>query len=100
MKLKARFDAVIVKPYKVEEQQHGSIIVPDMGKEKTKRGTVIDVGPGRHVAGIGFVETTTQIGTEVILPSVGYSVVEHEGEDYYFLRENEILADLIKDENE
>ena len=45
-KLEALFDAVIVKPVEIEETQFGSIIVPDMGKDRNVHGTVIAVGPG------------------------------------------------------
>ena len=41
MKLEALFDAVIVKPLETEETTYGSIIVPDLGKEKNERGMVI-----------------------------------------------------------
>ena len=36
MNLEALFDAVIVKPRESEETTFGNIIVPDLGKEKTK----------------------------------------------------------------
>ena len=44
MKLKAKFDAVIVKPLENQETMHGHIIVPDAGKELNIHGTVIAVG--------------------------------------------------------
>ena len=39
LKLEALFDAVIVKPMEEEETQYGSIIVPDVGKEKNEKGS-------------------------------------------------------------
>ena len=62
MKLEALFDAVIVKPLEEEETTYGSIVVPDLGKDRNEHGTVIAVGPGREVAGIGFVETIVKEG--------------------------------------
>ena len=56
MELEALFDAVIVKPLEEEETQYGSIVVPDLGKDRNEHGTVVAVGPGRQVAGVGFVE--------------------------------------------
>ena len=38
MKLEALFNAVIVKPIEFEEETYGSIVVPDIGKEKNERG--------------------------------------------------------------
>ena len=45
--LEALFDAVIVKPLEVEEETYGSIVVPDMGKDKNEHGEVIAIGPGK-----------------------------------------------------
>ena len=48
MKLEALFNAVIVKPLEAEEAKYGSIVVPDMGKDKNEQGEVVSVGPGQH----------------------------------------------------
>jgi len=90
--LEALFDAVIVKPLEEEETTYGSIVVPDLGKDRNEHGTVVAVGPGRHVAGIGYIETEIKIGDLVILPTIGFTKLEHKGEDYYIGSENQILA--------
>ena len=92
MELEALFDAVIVKPVEEEEATYGSIVVPDLGKDRNEHGTVIAVGPGRQVAGVGFVETEIKIGDLVILPTMGFTKLEHKGEDYYIGQEQQILA--------
>ena len=94
MKLEALFDAVIVKPLEQEETTYGSIVVPDLGKDRNEHGTVVAVGPGREVAGIGFVKTIVKEGDVVILPTMGFAKLEHEGEDYYIGSENQILAKI------
>ena len=96
MELEALFDAVIVKPLEEEETTFGSIVVPDLGKDRNEHGTVVAVGPGRQVAGIGFVETIIKKGDEVILPTMGFTKLEHKGEEFYIGSENQILARLIK----
>ena len=90
----ALFDAVIVKPIEEEESTYGSIVVPDLGKDRNEHGKVIAVGPGRHVGGIGFIETIIKIGDTVILPTMGFTKLEHKGEEYYIGSENSILAKL------
>ena len=40
-------DRILVKPIDEGEQTYGSIVIPDMGKEKPEIGEVIAVGPGR-----------------------------------------------------
>ena len=94
MKLEALFDAVIVKPLEEEETTYGSIVVPDLGKDRNEHGTVVAVGPGRQVAGIGFVETIIEKGDLVILPTMGFTKLEHKGEEFYIGPENQILARL------
>lgn len=92
MELEALFNAVIVKPQEEEETQYGSIVVPDLGKDRNEHGEVVAVGPGHQVAGIGFIETQVKVGDKVILPTVGFTKLEHKGNEYYIGSENQILA--------
>jgi chaperonin GroES len=90
--LEALFDAVIVEPLEEEETTYGSIVVPDLGKDRNEHGKVVAVGPGRHVAGVGYIETEIKVGDTVILPTMGFTKLEHKGKDYYIGQENQILA--------
>jgi chaperonin GroES len=99
-KLEALFDAVIVKPLELEETQFGSIFIPDAGKDRNEQGTVVAVGPGCQVAGVGFVPTEIQVGDVVILPTMGFSRLQFDNEEYYIGKEREILAKIKKEENE
>jgi len=90
--VKALFNGVIIKPIEEEESVHGSIIVPDMGKEKNLKGEVASIGPGYYTATGTFIETTLKVGDIVLLPQMGPVKVEHGGEEYYMVKENEILA--------
>ena len=90
--LEALFDAVIVKPQDEEDTTYGSIVVPDLCKDRNEHGTVVAVGPGRHIAGVGYIETEIKIGDNVILPTIGFTKLEHKGEEYYIGQENQILA--------
>jgi chaperonin GroES len=98
--LEALFDAVIVKPLEAEETQFGSIFIPDAGKDRNEQGTVVAVGPGRQVAGVGFVETQIKIGDVVILPTMGFAKLQFDSEEYYIGSENQILARIKQGENE
>ena len=97
MELEALFDAVIVKPQEEEESTYGSIVVPDLGKDRNEHGTVVAVGPGRHVAGVGYIETEIKVGDTVVLPTMGFTKLEHKGEEYYIGQENQILARIKKE---
>jgi co-chaperonin GroES (HSP10) len=98
MKLKAIYNAVIVKPIDLEEERHGNIIVPDLGSEKNKIAEVISVGAGCVIPGVGFTPTQAKIGQRVILPSMGFTRFDFKGEEYYIGPENQILGILTEDD--
>tara|TARA_R110001632_G_scaffold41374_2_gene103867 strand:+ start:202 stop:498 length:297 start_codon:yes stop_codon:yes gene_type:complete len=98
MNLKAKFDAVIVKPLEEQEETYGSIIVPDAGKDRNIHGEVIAVGPGKHTVTGEFLETTTKIGETVILPTMGFTKLEHKGDEYFIGAESQILAEVIQED--
>ena len=92
MKLEALYNAVIVKPIETEETTYGGIIVPDLGSEKNKLAEVIAVGTGYFsVTGV-WIETVLSVGDVVVLPTMGFSKLEHEGEEDWIGPENQVLA--------
>jgi len=94
--VKALFNGVIIKPIEEEESSYGTIVVPDMGKEKNIKGEVVSVGPG-YYSGMGnFIETTVKVGDIVLLPQMGPVKVDFEREEYYMIEENKILAIIEK----
>ena len=99
MNLEALFNAVIVKPIEAEETKYGSIVVPDMGKDVNEHGEVIAVGPGQHTISGTFIETMRKVGDIVILPTQGFTKLQHDGEDYYVGPENQILARVKREVN-
>jgi co-chaperonin GroES (HSP10) len=94
MKLEALYNAVIVKPMEVEETAYGSIIVPDLGNEKNKLGRVVSVGDGYYSVTGTWLNTILEVGDIVVLPTMGFSKLEHEGDEYWIGPENQILARL------
>jgi chaperonin GroES len=98
--LEALFDAVIVKPLEAEETQFGSIFIPDAGKDRNEQGTVVAVGPGRHVAGVGFIPTEIKVGDIVVLPTMGFAKLQFDNEEYFIGPENQILAKIKQEINE
>ena len=92
MELEALFNAVIVKPQEEEETQYGSIVVPDLGKDRNEHGTIVAVGPGKETVTGTFIKTTVKVGDLVILPTMGFTKLQHKGDEYYIGAENQILA--------
>ena len=95
--VKALFNTVLVKPIEEDESTYGNIVVPDMGKEKNLKGEVVSVGPGSYSVTGTFIETVIKKGDIVLLPAMGPTKVDHRGEEYYTIQENQILA-VIEDE--
>ena len=94
-KIKAVFDAIIVKPLEENETTYGSIIVPDMGKEKHITGDVISVGPGKRSLLNGeFIPTSIKVGDRVVLPQVGITKLEGADGDLIACDEGKVLAIL------
>jgi len=98
MRLKAEFNAVIVKPKEESEQTYGSLYIPDLGKEKNLSGTIVSIGPGSYSVTGDFIPTVLKVGQQVILPQMGPVKVEHEGVEYYVCPENQVLATLNEEE--
>ena len=87
-------DRIILKPLSEEEMNTTSsgIIIPDtVSKEKPEQGIVIAVGEGRWEDG-KRVSMSLKIGDRVVFSRYGYEEVKVEGEEYYILKEENILA--------
>ena len=92
MKLEALYNAVIVKPIEAEETTYGGIIVPDLGSEKNKLAEVVAVGEGYYSVTGDWIDTILQVGDTVVLPTMGFSKLEFEGDEYWIGPENQVLA--------
>ena len=90
-------DRIVIKPIDDGEQMYGSIVVPDMGKEKPEMGTVVAVGPGR-LSEYGQMITVRSCKKDdiVLIPKLGTLRIDFEGEEYLIAQDREILA-VIKE---
>jgi|TARA_B110000238_G_scaffold152924_1_gene165176 chaperonin GroES len=98
MELEALFNAVIVKPIEIGETTVGNIIVPDLGNEKNEMGEVVAIGPGQPTQMGSFLATTLKVGDKVVLPTMGFTKLPYDGEEYYVGPENQILAKINQKE--
>ena len=95
-RLEALYNAVIVKPIEIEENSYGKIIVPDLGNEKNKLAKVVTVGPGYYSVTGTFIETILKPGDTVVLPTMGFSKLEFEGEEFWLGPENQVLSKIVE----
>jgi chaperonin GroES len=95
--LKPCNDRIIIKTIDDGEQMYGSIVVPDMGKEKPEMGEVIAIGPGRMSEyGKLVAVRSCKVGDTVLIPKLGTMRIDFEGEEYLIAQDREILA-VIKE---
>jgi len=87
-------DRVLIKPSMQGEEMYGSIIIPDLGKEKPEMGEVVAIGPGRTSEFGSFIPVNAQVGDVVLVPKIGTLRVDFEGEEYYIVQDREILATI------
>ncbi len=94
-------DRIIVKPIDEGETMYGSIVIPDMGKEKPEMGTVVAVGPGRlSEYGKLIPVRSCKVDDIVLLPKIGTMRVDFDGEEYFIAQDREILAIVNESKDE
>ncbi|MBO7680750.1 MAG: co-chaperone GroES [Thermoguttaceae bacterium] len=89
-------DRVVVEPLAAEEVTAGGIVLPDSAKEKPQRGIVIAVGQGKLLDSGERAALSVQVDDEVIYGKYSGSDVEIDGREIKILRENDILAKVVK----
>ena len=89
-------DKVIIKKIENEGQTSGGVIIPDTTQEGSRHAEVIAVGPGRILENGERTEMQCIVGDTVVFPKVG-NIIEVEGEEFYVVREIDILTILEKE---
>jgi chaperonin GroES len=87
-------DRILLKPFLQEEANTtvSGIIIPDtVSKERPERGEVIAVGVGGWYDG-KRVPMSVKVGDNVIFSRYGYEDIKIDGEEFYILKEENILA--------
>ena len=95
--LKPTNDRILLKPIDEGEQTYGSIVIPDMGKEKPEIGQVLAIGPGRMSEnGTMMLVRSCKVGDLVMIPKIGTLRMDYDGEEYYIAQDREVLAVIEK----
>ena len=97
-KLHPTNDRILIKPIDEGEQTYGSIVIPDMGKEKPEMGQVVAIGPGRLSESNQLITVRScKVGDIVLVPKIGTLRIDFEGEEYYIAQDREVLAVVEQD---
>lgn len=91
MTIKPLGDRVLVEPAQAEQVTAGGIIIPDSAKEKPLKGIVRAVGGGTKDE-----EMVVKAGDEVLYGKYAGTEIEIEGEKLLMMRQNDILAVILK----
>ena len=92
-------DKVIIKALDANETTSGGVILPDIAQEDSQIGEVIAVGPGAVMIDGTYCNMQTKEGDIIMFPKFGAKKMEHEGEDFLIIKENEILTILKEKKN-
>lgn len=93
-------DRILLRPIDEGEQTYGSIVIPDMGKEKPEMGEVLAIGPGRLSEHNQLITVRScKVGDVVLVPKIGTLRIDFEGDEYYIAQDREILAVVRESDN-
>lgn len=96
LKVRPLDDRVVVEPLEAEEKTAGGILLPDSAKQKPQRGRILSVGPGKLLDDGKRAAMSVHKGDEVLYGRYAGTDVQVENKDVKILRENDILAKVVK----
>ena len=86
-------DKIIVTAVSKEETSAAGIIIPDtIDKERSERGEVIAVGPGRQFDNGNRSSMDVSVGQQVLFKKYAPDEVKVDGEEYLIIRMDDVLA--------
>ena len=92
MNIRPLGDRVIVRRSKEEEATKAGIILPDTAKEKSERGEVIAVGPGKMQENGTHSAMSVKVGEKVLFKKYGPDEIKIDGVEVLVISEEDILA--------
>ena len=87
-------DRIIVKRVEAQTVSAGGIHIPENVTEKSTRGRVLAVGPGRVLPSGTRVPVGVSVGDLVLFGRKAGTEVKLDGEDVVFMREDDVFAVL------
>lgn len=92
MTIKPLSDHIVVEPYK-EEKKKGGIILPEtVDKERSEKGKVIAVGPGKKDKDGKRIPLDVKKGDIVLFTKYSPNEVKIDNKEYLVVREEDVLA--------
>jgi len=92
LRLEPLGDRVLVEREESEERTHGGIVLPDNARDKSKRGKVLSVGPGKLNKDGKRMPPTVKPGDRVLFGGYSGEEINMDGQNVLLIREGDILA--------
>lgn len=90
--IKPLSDHILVEPVR-EEKKKGGIILPDtVEKERSEKGKVVAVGPGKRDKDGKRVTVDVKKGDVVLFTKYSPNEVKVDGKEYLVIKEDDVLA--------
>ena len=87
-------DRVVLKKVEEEQKSAGGIIIPDTAQERSVKGDVVAVGPGKKDKDGEHMEMSVKPGDRVMYGKFAGTEVSIDGEDHLVMREEDIIAQV------
>ncbi|MBN1257882.1 MAG: co-chaperone GroES [Planctomycetes bacterium] len=94
LKLEPMDDRVVARRMDAEEKTPGGIILPDAAQEKSMRGEIVAVGPGKLLDNGKRVEPDVKVGDIILMGRYAGTEVTVDEVEYIIMREGDILAKI------
>jgi chaperonin GroES len=93
VKIKPLGDRILLRPIiSSDKKTKSGIIIPDtIGKEVPEQGEVVAVGEGALMDG-KRIKPSVEVGDTVVFSKYGYDEIKVNGEEFFILKEENILA--------
>ncbi len=93
MKLTPVSDHIIIKPVSTEETSAAGIIIPDtVNKERSERGEVIAVGPGRELDNGSRSSMGVSVGQTVLFKKYAPDEIKIDNIEFLIIRMDDVMA--------
>ena len=87
-------DRVLIKPLEREQTTRGGIHLPDTVKERSQKGEVIAVGPGRVAEDGTRILMELTVGDHVVYSKFAGTEYKDGDDEYLILREADVLVKI------
>ncbi len=88
---------VIIEAHDSDEVSKGGILIPDLAKKQSFRGTVVAVGPGKRNENGDFIPLGIEVGDVMVYRNFqGWKLSEIDGKSYYAICGDEWIAKIPK----